>query len=108
MSTRARGRDWTWVPVRWGLRIAAVVILLGAVAFEWPLGVAALLTWALLRWAPGGRWLVGVLMVVALVWALAGGLTGGWAGLQSGGIHAIALGPPVGILVGFLLDRWKR
>lgn len=98
-----------WVPVRWGFRIAAVIILLGAVAYEWPLGIAALVTWALLRWAPGGRWLVGVLVAVAVVWGLVGGLAGhGGDGLRAGGIHAVALGPPVGILVGFLLDRWKR
>ncbi len=91
------------------LRILVVVLTIAAVAFEWPMGLAALATWGLLRWAPGGRWLVGVLAVVAVVWGLVGGLAGhGGAGLQAGGIHAVALGPPVGILVGFLLDRWRR
>ncbi len=90
------------------LRILAVVILIAAVAFEWPMGLAALATWALLRWAPGGRWLTGVLVTTAIVWGLVGGLTVGSAGLQAGGVHAIALGPPIGIVIGFVVSRWKR
>jgi len=89
-------------------RILAVVLVLAAVAFEWPMGIAALATWALLRWAPGGRWMVGVLMTTAIVWGLVGGLTVGSAGLQSGGIHAVGIGPPIGIVLGFAADRWKR
>lgn len=90
------------------LRILVLVLVLAAVAYEWPAGVAAVITWGLLRWAPGGRWLVGVLAVVAIVWGLVGGLTVGSAGLESGGIHAVGIGPPVGIIIGFAVDRWKR
>lgn len=91
------------------LRILAVMLVLAAVAFEWPLGIAALVTWALLRWAPGGRWLVGVLVAVAVVWGLVGGLAGhGGDGLRAGGIHAIGLGVPIGIVIGFVVSRWKR
>jgi len=90
------------------LRILVVVLTIAAVAFEWPMGAAIAITWGLLRWAPGGRWLVGVLATVAIVWGLTGGLTVGWAGLGSGGVHAVGIGPPIGIVLGFLAHRkWR-
>jgi len=100
-------RSSPYLPLHLALRILVVVLAIAAVAFEWPVGLAALATWGLLRWAPGGRWLVGVLVTTAIVWGLVGGLTGGSAGVASGGIHAIGISPPIGIFIGFIVARWK-